>query len=187
MRREEGNADETGVRRYGCRMGSGGRRTRWSHRTRPIRRPRVLAFDSPALPLPAPTERRSRSARVHNTLYVVDFERGDVQKFRPDGTFLAKLTGPGSSGGRFVDLARIGVDARGNLYVPDATHTYIIAPDGMPLLTLGGGEAAGGQLGKAIDAVADGAGNVFVSDAVNNRISVFDGTGRFLTSWGGAG
>jgi outer membrane protein assembly factor BamB len=121
------------------------------------------------------------------TVYVIDVERRDVQTFTSDGTFLFSFDGPSVTVKFGADLARIGVDADGNLYVPNGSVVHKFAPDGTLRLTVGSEGGGDGQLGVAIDAAANAAGHLFVSDAATNRIQVFDENGHFLAAWGGEG
>lgn len=120
-------------------------------------------------------------------VYVLDYLRRDIQKFAADGTFLARIDGS-APGERFSeDVARIGIDVEGNLYVPEASRVHKFAPDGALLLTIGDGRTGEGQIGYAIDAAGDGVGNIFVSDVETGRVQVFDAGGRLLAAWGSKG
>lgn len=113
-------------------------------------------------------------------VYVNDWGRSDVQKFDSDGIYLATVDAAGAGEAAFPgDLARIGIDADDNLYLPSGSRVFVFAPDGSFIRSFGEG-----HLGFAVDAAADVAGNVFVSDAEKNQVQVYDPAGTLIGAWG---
>lgn len=116
-------------------------------------------------------------------VYVMDVTgRQKLQKFSPDGEFLATIGGPDEEEGRLSAPAAIGIGPDDILYVPDDSHVVVFAPDGTFLRTFGEG-----TLGYAVDAVVDAGGNVHVSDAEQNQVQVYDRDGTLIGSWGSFG
>jgi outer membrane protein assembly factor BamB len=113
------------------------------------------------------------------SVYVNDWSRSDVQKFDSNGTWLATTGAAGTGEAEFSGyLARIGVDAGDNLYVPNESRVLVFAPDGSFLRSFGDG------LGFAVDAVVDLEGRVYVSDGENSQVQIYDPTGNLIGSWG---
>ena len=135
--------------------------------------------------------------------YVADTANYRIQKFGPDGKFLATIgNGKGNGDGQFnpineggvgTGIGGIAVDAAGNIYAADTWNHRIqkFGPDGKFLakwgefISLADPNAAGdagrdtkfyGPRGVAIG--PDG--NVYVTDTGNKRVSIFDPNGKFL-------
>lgn len=135
--------------------------------------------------------------------YVADTANYRVQKFGPDGTFLAAIgSGKGSGDGQFnpindsgigTGIGGVAVDGAGNVYVADTWNHRIqkFGPDGSFLakwgefVSLADPTAAGdpnrdtkfyGPRGVAVG--PDG--NIYVTDTGNKRVSVFDSNGKFV-------
>jgi DNA-binding beta-propeller fold protein YncE len=135
--------------------------------------------------------------------YVADTANYRIQKFGPDGKFLATIgNGKGSGDGQFnpineggvgTGIGGIAVDAAGNIYAADTWNHRIqkFGPDGKFLakwgefISLADPNAAGdagrdtkfyGPRGVAVG--PDG--NVYVTDTGNKRVSIFDTNGKFL-------
>ena len=76
-------------------------------------------------------------------VYVVDLMRCRVQKFSPDGAYLAGVGTTGDYPGAFVRPKHISVDAAGNLYVVDAAFQNVQMFDERLQLLLAFGAAGG--------------------------------------------
>lgn len=76
-------------------------------------------------------------------VYVVDLMRCRVQKFSPDGAYLAGVGTTGDYPGAFVRPKHISVDAAGNLYVVDAAFQNVQMFDDKLQLLMAFGAAGG--------------------------------------------
>ncbi len=116
-------------------------------------------------------------------VYVMDVTRRQkIQKFSPDGEFLATISGSDEGDGQISAPAAIGIGPDDVLYIPDDSHVVVFASDGTFLRSFGDG-----NLGYAIDAVVDADGNIYVSDAEQNQVQVYDQNGTAIGSWGSFG
>jgi sugar lactone lactonase YvrE len=140
-------------------------------------------------------------------VYVADTWNHRVQKFGPDGKFLAKW-------GEFISLADanstadpnrdtkfygprgIAVAPDGNVYVTDTGNkrVSIFSPDGKFVRQISSNLtperiaqqyafSQPGEMNEPIGIAVDGQGNVFVADSLNRRIQKFDNTGKFAAQW----
>lgn len=111
-------------------------------------------------------------------LYVADAENGTVEKFRADGSFVARWQGfkrpvAVATHGDFVYVADFLTDrisklrSNGNLIIQWGRH--------------GKGE---GEFDAPSGIAADPRGDVYVSDFYNHRIQKFSPNGKFLGQWG---
>ena len=144
-------------------------------------------------------------------LYVPDQGNSRVQKFTPDGKFVAKwgehgkepgqFGGGQPAGGRFAGPQFVAFDRAGNVYTTDAALDRIqkFTPDGK-LLAFWGSESAepGGfgppplnkdgtpGMGGPIALCVDRQDRVWVS-ATNSRVQQFTNEGKYLRGVGGDG
>jgi DNA-binding beta-propeller fold protein YncE len=127
----------------------------------------------------------------HGNLYVVDGKNDRIQKFDPNGQFLAMWGSQGTGDGQFnfatsdgEALGDLTVDGQGNIFVADFGNHRIqkFDPDGRFLLKWG-------RPGRfEPDGLAvDGQGNIYTLEFDLSRIQVFDSTGQFRFSWGNSG
>ena len=63
---------------------------------------------------------------------MADWRNDRIQKFTPDGQFLAKFGGSGSGDGRFHRPSKVAVDSEGYIYVADwgNERVQVLRPDG---------------------------------------------------------
>jgi len=113
----------------------------------------------------------------------------------------------GSGDGQFKAPQGLAVDTSGNIYVldtlnyrvqkfnssfafqrmwgwgvDDGTSEFQICESSCEAGTTGSGD---GQFNQHAAAAVDASGNLFVADGYNSRVQKFDGSGNFLTKWGG--
>ena len=127
-------------------------------------------------------------------LYVADGGNNRIQKFGPDGQFLAQVGGLGSGEGQFNDPWGLAVDAQGNLYVADTWNHRIQKFDkDLKYVTQWGKPASDLKKPKPTDfwgprdVTVDAQGNVWVSDTGTSRVLKFDANGTYLATLGGPG
>jgi outer membrane protein assembly factor BamB len=115
-------------------------------------------------------------------LFVADQIRGNIQRFKTDGTFVAGF-------GNFAGPGALALDAQGNLIVPDSNggRVAVLSPDGTERLSLGSLGSAAGQLQSPVDVAVDDVGNFYVADQYADAVSIFDPTGTFIDSFGVSG
>ncbi len=114
-------------------------------------------------------------------VYVADTMNGRVQKFGPDGQFVARWTV-----GWPIDIA---VDRDDRIYVTDYMETEVKIFDAGGTLQdrFGSGGSEDGQFTLPAGIDVDGEGNVWVADTALNRIQKFSPEGDFLFKFGEAG
>jgi tripartite motif-containing protein 71 len=126
---------------------------------------------------------------VQGNLYVSDGYNSRVQKFDPNGTFLAKWGSKGTDEGQFDGpVGPIYIDRQGNIYVSQFDRIQKFDPDGKFLAKYGsGGEGDGQFTGAAFNGAIDSQGNFYVADLLNARVQKFDANWKFLMKWGTSG
>lgn len=120
------------------------------------------------------------------TVLVVD-RQARVQRFAPDGSFIAEWSMPEKSLGKPTG---IGVGPDGRVWVADTHYHRVIcwSPDGKELLRFGEYGTAPGQFIYPCDVEVAPDGTVWVCEfGGNDRIQVFTPDGKFLRSIGGNG
>ena len=119
-------------------------------------------------------------------LLVVDTGNKRVQKFSPDGVFLAQFGGPGGAEGLFNEPVGIAVDGEGNIYVAD-TWNHRIQKFDSRFGFLAQWEVPAwlseSVVNKPFLAVDQG-GNVVASDPEAHRLFKLDRNGQVLVVWG---
>jgi len=118
-------------------------------------------------------------------LLVIDKGNFRIQKFSPDGLFLASWGSQGSGNGQFVRPIYAAVDAQGNVFVSDDRSARIQKFDSNGEFLLGWGSygTGDGQFRHATGIAVDSNGNVYISDYENEQVSKFTDDGIFLLSW----
>jgi sugar lactone lactonase YvrE len=114
-------------------------------------------------------------------VYVAERWNHRVQKFTPDGAFLAEFS--------FSIPRAVAVEPDGTFYVLDAVaNTINKFSSGGSLITQWGQYGAGdGQFATPLGICVDGNGNIYVADTYNYRVQKFSNSGQFLAKWGAQG
>jgi len=127
-------------------------------------------------------------------LYVTEVANHRVQKFDPDGNFLAQVGGKGESSSRFNEPWGVTTDAEGNVYVADTFNHRIQKFDADLNFLLAWGRPASSLDNPEPDAfwgprdvAVDGSGDIWVTDGGTRRVLKFGPDGRFIDAFGGPG
>jgi uncharacterized protein (TIGR03663 family) len=127
-------------------------------------------------------------------VYVADTWNYRIQKFTPEGQFVAKwgtyvnlVTGTqaGERSGLYGPRG-IAIGPEGDLYVTDTGNGRVVVygPNGEFRREFGTKGAAAGQLDEPVGiAVSADGSRVYVADSNNARIAVFDGAGQPIAQW----
>ncbi|WP_144140857.1 peptidyl-alpha-hydroxyglycine alpha-amidating lyase family protein [Paraburkholderia sp. BCC1884] len=126
-------------------------------------------------------------------IYCTDASDHTVRKFTPEGKLLLTLGTPGESspfmsGRPFNRCTHTALSPRGDIYVSDGymnarIHKY--TPDGKLEKSWGECGSSAGQFYLPHNLCSDEEGWVYVADRENHRIQVFDGDGKYETSYHG--
>ena len=126
---------------------------------------------------------------VAGNLYITDTGNKRVQKFAPDGTFLAAFGGAGKAEGKFSEPVGIAIDNQGDIYVADTWNRRIQRFDSQfrfrDQYPVAGWESET-ILNKPYLAI-DPAGIILVTDPEGNRLLSFSSSGSFLSATGSYG
>ncbi len=135
-------------------------------------------------------------------IYVADAGNHRIQKFAPDGQFVAAFGQQSFADNEtgvpqgFNEPWGIAMDAGGDIYVADTWNHRIQRLDAQGRVLNNGGEFGQTSPGAALpqtvfygprDVAVDGTGRTYVTDTGNKRIQVFDPDGVFAFEWGGGG
>ena len=130
-------------------------------------------------------------------IYVVDGGNHRVQKFTPDGAFLAEWGAHGWGDGQFGLPSGIAVDSQGFVYVSDGSHTWGMnicehecriqkfTSTGQFVCAWGSTGTGDGQFSTAAFLAVDPQG--FVYAAAGSRVQKFDPDGEFILGFGSSG
>ncbi len=128
----------------------------------------------------------------HGCYYIGEYNASDrVQKFDPDGNFVAQCGGNGREPGKFVRPQSLVV--RGDvLWIADACNHRIqrfdISGTKPRLIDIWGGPGTGkGRFYYPYDLAIASDESVVVVEYKNNRIQRLDANGRWIATWGGPG
>jgi tripartite motif-containing protein 71 len=125
---------------------------------------------------------------AQGNVYVSDSYNHRVQKFDPNGKFLAKWGSKGADEGQLAEIGPMSVDREANIYVSQFDRIQKFDPDGEFLASYGSGGAGDGQFtGAAFNGAVDSQGNFYVADLLNARVQKFDSNWKFLMKWGTEG
>lgn len=104
---------------------------------------------------------------------ILDSESAWIERFRPDGTFVARFAGPRAG---FYHPRDLKVDLAGNIYVADTgtSHIAVFNPEGQLVTREGQHGKDVGQLGEPVSVAVDSRGGLLVSDTANDRLTRFE-------------
>ncbi|MFH2120776.1 MAG: 6-bladed beta-propeller [Pseudomonadota bacterium] len=122
-------------------------------------------------------------------VYVADTGNHRIQKFTPDGQFVAKFGNFGSGNGLFINPYDIALDSSGFVYIADTKNHRVqkLTSDGQYISQWGSQGIDDGQFNWPEGIAVDGNGFVYVTCSQNYRIQKFNPVGEFVTKWGGYG
>ena len=120
-------------------------------------------------------------------VFVMETAKQRIQKFSPNGEFLAKWGSAGTKDGQFVSPSRMAFDSQGNVYVSDRLNDNIqkFTSAGKFLVKLDGRdfEKNNGQFTNPQFIAVDSQDNIYLADNENLQIQKFSSDGQFLTNW----
>jgi peptidylamidoglycolate lyase len=125
----------------------------------------------------------------HDNVWVTDIALQQVFKFSHDGQLLLALGTERTAGAdatHFDKPTDIAFGPDGSIFVSDGygnSRIVKFSADGHFLLEWGHKGDGPGEFATPHNVVVDNQGRVYVADRGNARIQVFDGSGRYLTSW----
>jgi DNA-binding beta-propeller fold protein YncE len=113
-------------------------------------------------------------------VFVVDSGNARVEKFTPDGSFLAAF-----GQGRLSSPRGIAIDTMGKVYVGDAGTNTVVKFDanGNFVSTIDGSSAPQGHFQSLAGVAVDQANNLWVADASTSNVIEFDSKGKFVRQW----
>lgn len=139
---------------------------------------------------------RHMAVTAGGDLWIADYNNDRLQKFSPDGTYLAQFGTSGTGNGQFQAPFGVAIDpATGDIYVSDAGRQDIqrFSSTGAYLGKFGGPGTGNGQFsapaGIAISRVGAYAatGTLYAVDWVQERVQQFLLDGTFVRAWGSSG
>jgi DNA-binding beta-propeller fold protein YncE len=109
-------------------------------------------------------------------VYISDTMNSRVQKFDPDGKFVASFGQLGSNWGEFDKPKGVALDSFGNLYVVDSgwSNVQIFNQKRQVLLFFGGRGPVPGMMKNPISIAIDKKNRIYIGDYLNHRIGVYD-------------
>lgn len=124
-------------------------------------------------------------------VYAADGGNERIEKFSPDGTFLAQIGGPGNGDGQLGGVYGVAADPTGSfVYATDgSSHNRVneYTTSGTFLRSWGITGSADGDFNLPSGIAVAANGDVYVSDNTNDTIQEFTSTGTFVRKWGSAG
>jgi streptogramin lyase len=111
-------------------------------------------------------------------LWVLDRNNARIQRFGPDGQFIAKFGTPGTGEGQLSNPRAFALDAAGNLLVVDNNRVKKFSPSGQFLSQFGSYGAAAGQFEGAGGIAVGRDGTIWVADML--RVQRFTAGGQFV-------
>jgi uncharacterized protein (TIGR03663 family) len=125
-----------------------------------------------------------------DSVYVTDTGNKRVQRFKPDGTFVAAWGTGGNGPGQLEEPMGIATDQQGNVYVADTWNRRIqkFTADGQFVSTISVGSWPSAQTTTGEpDLAVTSSGKIVATDPLRSRVLVFGQDGQLQSAWGGAG
>jgi DNA-binding beta-propeller fold protein YncE len=129
---------------------------------------------------------RGLAIDAEGNLYVTDTGNKRVEKFSPEGEFLALWGGGGIVPGSFEEPVGIDIDSQGNFYVAD-TWNRRIQKFNANFEPLAQWDVVGWDSESVVNKpylAVDPQGRVFISDPEGYRLIGYDSNGEVLVTWG---
>ena len=146
---------------------------------------KIRTFDIQVLPNKQPGAYKVTVDKDDN-IYVTDHDNHQIQKFSPEGEFVAAVGGRGSNQLQFKYPVGICYNHRdNNLYVADQNNhrVRVLTTDLKYVRSFGTTGNGKGQFQKPIDIAFDDANNLYVAEYGNHRVQVLSNEGRFLRAF----
>ncbi len=123
---------------------------------------------------------------AEGNVYVADTGNKRIQKFTPDGQFIAQWGGGGVTPGHFEEPTGIAFGPEGNIYVADTWNRRVqkFSPDFTPIAEWPIQSWESESPANKPYLRVDSQGNVYVGDPERYRILVFDSQGKFVMTFG---
>jgi tripartite motif-containing protein 71 len=118
-------------------------------------------------------------------LWVLDRGNGRIQKFGPDGQFLAKFGAPGTANGQLNSPSAIALDADGNILVAENHRVQKLSPSGQFLSKFGSLGFGNGLFAYPLGITVGVDGTIWV--ASSERVQRFTAAGQFVERIGASG
>ena len=125
-----------------------------------------------------------------NSIYVLDDNRDDIQKFDLDGNFISKFGSYGREDGQFEGLRGGAVDSEDKLYVLDSSRrdVQIFNSTGEEVISQFGSQGSGnGQFQEPQGIAIDSNDNIYVVDISRCDVQKFNSSGIFVSKFGSCG
>jgi tripartite motif-containing protein 71 len=123
------------------------------------------------------------------TIYVADRGHDRIQRFTPDGVFLAEYGVTGGAPDVLDGPRDVAVAGDGTVHIADTGNDRVVtySAGGRQVATWGRPGSGPGDLDQPSGIAVSADGTVYVSDTGNDRVQVYDRTGTFVAAWGGTG
>jgi tripartite motif-containing protein 71 len=119
-------------------------------------------------------------ADAQGNVWVLERDGGRIQKFGPEGQFLAKFGVPGTADGQFNAPTAFTFDAAGNLLVADSNRVQKLSPSGQFLAKFGTAGGGNGQFLTPVGITVGIDGSIWVADTYQSRVQRFTAAGQFI-------